>query len=75
MLEEFGLPVLKTIIHQRQVVADTYTQELTVFEMKGRPAAESAREFDALFEEAIATMTRKKMTEKKDELTGAEAAS
>ena len=54
VLEEFGLPVLTTIIHQRQVVADTYTQELTVFEMKGRPAADSAREFNALFEEAIA---------------------
>lgn len=53
VLEEFGLPVLSTIIHQRQVVADTYTQELTVFEMAGRPAAASAREFDALFEEAI----------------------
>ena len=54
VLEEFGLPVLSTIIHQRQVVADTYTQESTVFEMTGRPAAASAREFDALFEEAIA---------------------
>jgi chromosome partitioning protein len=53
VLEEFGLPVLSTIIHQRQVVADTYTQELTVFEMTGRPAAASAREFSALFEEAI----------------------
>ena len=54
VLEEFGLPVLSTIIHQRQVVADTYTQELTVFEMKGRPATDSAHEFNALFEEAIA---------------------
>lgn len=54
VLEGFGLPVLKSVIYQRQAIADTFGQDATVFEMSGRPAATSAREFDSLFKEAIA---------------------
>ena len=54
VLQRLDLPVLKTVIHQKQAVADTFGQRSTVFDMPGRSAADSAREFSNLFEEAIA---------------------
>lgn len=52
-LSEMGVPSLETPIHQRQVVADCFGQGATVWDMPGRPAAESAKEFEALFKEAM----------------------
>lgn len=54
VLKRSGLPLLATAIHQRQAIADSFGQSSTVFDMGGRAAADSAREFDRLFSEAIA---------------------
>jgi chromosome partitioning protein len=54
VLKRSGLPLLATVIHQRQAIADSFGQSSTVFDMSGRAAADSAREFSQLFSEAIA---------------------
>jgi chromosome partitioning protein len=53
VLEKSGIPTLKTIIYQRQVVADAPGQLSTVFDMPGEPAKASAQEYRALFKEII----------------------
>jgi chromosome partitioning protein len=53
LLSQTDVPVLKSVIHQKQAIADTFGQAATVWEMAGRPAAESAREFDKLFTEIM----------------------
>lgn len=53
VLEKSGLPTLKTVIHQRQIVADAPGQQSTVFEMAGKPAAEAAGEYEKLFKEIL----------------------
>lgn len=45
--------LLKTTIHQRQAVADTSGQSATVWDLPGKPATESAREFAQLFKEIV----------------------
>jgi chromosome partitioning protein len=44
---------LNAIIHQKQAIADTSGQSATVWELPGRPATESAREYDQLFKEVL----------------------
>lgn len=51
LLEGSGVPILKTVVHQRQIVADAFGQQSTVWDLPGRAAAESAGEFDRLFKE------------------------
>lgn len=51
VLNELGYPVLNTVIHQRQAIADSFGQQATVFDMGGRAASECAREYDQLFKE------------------------
>ncbi len=51
------ITTLKSVICQKQVVADTFGQGATVWEMSGRPAKESAREYEALFKELLGLMT------------------
>jgi len=53
LLSSTDLPILKTVIHQKQCVADTFGQQATVWNLSGRPASESAREFDKLFSELM----------------------
>ncbi|WP_309731954.1 AAA family ATPase [Chamaesiphon sp. OTE_75_metabat_556] len=53
LLGQSGIQILKTSVHQRQVVADTFGQAATVWDLSGRPAAESAREFEKLFAEVM----------------------
>lgn len=53
LLSKSDIPVLKTVIYQRQVVADTFGQGATVWDMPGRPAAECASEFESLFQEVL----------------------
>ena len=53
LLGKSGLPTLKTVIHQRQVVADAFGQGATVWELKGSPAAETASEYEKLFKEIL----------------------
>ena len=45
--------VLKTVIHQKQVIADTFGQGKIIWDLPGRPATESAREYDRLFQEIL----------------------
>jgi chromosome partitioning protein len=47
-----GLTLLKTIIHQRQVVADAFGQQSVVWTM-GANAKKAAHEYSALFQETI----------------------
>ena len=54
VLSGLGVPVLDAVIHQRQAIADSFGQTSTVFDLPGRAAADSAREFETLFKEAIA---------------------
>lgn len=53
VLERSGIPTLKTIIYQRQVVADAPGQLATVFDMPGEPAKAAAKEYQSLFKEII----------------------
>lgn len=53
VLNKTGFPVLKTVVHQRQVVADTFGQCGTVWQLPGRPASEARTEFNALFKEIM----------------------
>ena len=43
--------LLKTVIHQKQAVADAFSQELCVWDIRG--GTESAKEFDQLFKEIL----------------------
>ena len=53
VLEQSGLKTLKTIVYQRQVVADAPGQSSTVFEMTGDAAKAAAKEYQALFKEIM----------------------
>lgn len=53
LLQKTEIPILKTVIYQRQVVADTFGQGATVWEMGGKPASDSAKEFEKLFIEIM----------------------
>jgi chromosome partitioning protein len=46
-----GAILLDTVIHQKQAIADTSGQSATVWELPGRPASESASEYEELFKE------------------------
>jgi chromosome partitioning protein len=46
--------VLKSVIHQKQAIADTSGQPATVWNLPSRPAKESAREYERLFKEILA---------------------
>uniref|UniRef100_B8HZQ4 Cobyrinic acid ac-diamide synthase n=1 Tax=Cyanothece sp. (strain PCC 7425 / ATCC 29141) TaxID=395961 RepID=B8HZQ4_CYAP4 len=48
-----GVALLKTVIHQKQAIADTSGQSATVWQLGTRPAAESGREYDQLFKEIL----------------------
>lgn len=48
--------VLKTVIHQKQAIADTSGQSATVWDLPSRPASESAREYERLFKEILALL-------------------
>jgi chromosome partitioning protein len=45
--------LLKTMIHQRQAIADTYGQAATVWTLPGKSAKEAIDEYDALFTEIM----------------------
>ena len=44
---------LETIVHQRQVIADSFGQGATVFDMTGTPAGTARRELESLFKQAV----------------------
>ncbi|HEY9297799.1 MAG TPA: AAA family ATPase [Phormidium sp.] len=51
-----GVTLLKTVIHQKQAIADTSGQSATVWDLPGRPATESAKEYERLFKEIFALL-------------------
>lgn len=53
LLSKTEVPILKTVIHQKQAIADTFGQGAVVWELSGRSATESAQEFDQLFKEIM----------------------
>ena len=53
LLEQTQVPILRTVVHQKQVVADTFGQQATVWDLPGRAASESASEFEQLFKAVI----------------------
>ncbi|WNZ24716.1 AAA family ATPase [Leptolyngbya sp. NK1-12] len=55
-LESLGVPILKTVIHQRQAIADTFGQTATVWELLGKASVEAAEEFEQLFQEIMALL-------------------
>jgi chromosome partitioning protein len=55
-LDNLGVPILKTVIHQRQAVADTFGQAATVWELLGKASVEAAEEFEQLFQEILALL-------------------
>lgn len=48
--------MLKTVIHQKQAIADTSGQSATVWDLSSRPAKESAQEYERLFKEVLAML-------------------
>jgi chromosome partitioning protein len=48
-----GAVLLETTIHQKQAIADSSGQSATVWDMSGKPAADSAEEYDLLFKEIL----------------------
>lgn len=45
--------LLQTIIHQRQVITDSFGQGATIFDLSGTPAGTARRELDSLFKQAM----------------------
>jgi len=57
LLEKISeVTLLKTVIHQKQAIADTSGQSATVWDLPSRPATESAREYERLFKEILAML-------------------
>lgn len=57
LLEKISeVTLLKTVIHQKQAIADTSGQSATVWDLPSRPAFESAREYERLFKEILAML-------------------
>ena len=48
-----GAVLLNTVIHQKQAIADTSGQSATVWNLPGKPASESAAEYEKLFTEVL----------------------
>jgi chromosome partitioning protein len=48
-----GAILLNTVIHQKQAIADTSGQSATVWNLPGKPASESAAEYETLFKEIL----------------------
>ena len=48
--------MIKTVIHQKQAIADTSGQSATVWDLPGVRAKESAREYERLFKEILAML-------------------
>ena len=48
--------LLKTVIHQKQAIADTSGQSATVWDMPGSIAGDSKREYNELFKEIVANL-------------------
>jgi len=45
--------LLETIVHQRQIITDSFGQGATVFDLTGTPAGTARRELESLFKQAM----------------------
>lgn len=54
ILKKAKVPTFNTVIHQRQVIADTFGQRATVFDLAGQSAIEASAEFEQLGREIVA---------------------
>jgi len=45
--------LLETIVHQRQIITDSFGQGATVFDLPGTPAGTARRELESLFKQAM----------------------
>jgi chromosome partitioning protein len=52
-----SIKVLKSAIHQKQVIADSSGQSATVWELGGQPAKDSGKEYDRLFKEIMGALS------------------
>ncbi len=48
-----GFALLESMVYQRQAISDAPGQSATVFSMSGEAATSAAKDYDALFEEAL----------------------
>lgn len=48
-----GVKVLETVVHQRQILADCFSQNSTVFDLSGSTAGIARREIEELFKKAL----------------------
>jgi chromosome partitioning protein len=51
--DEPDIPLMKTIVYDRQVFKDAPGQATTVFGMAGKPAKDAAKLYESLFTEAL----------------------
>jgi len=51
------IKVFKSVIHQKQVIADSSGQSATVWELGGQPAKDSGKEYDRLFKEIMGALS------------------
>jgi chromosome partitioning protein len=51
------IKVLKSVIHQKQVIADSSGQAATVWDLGGQPAKDSGKEYQRLFKEILGALT------------------
>lgn len=52
-LRDSLVPLLKTVIYDRQCIKDAPGQGSTVFQMRSKPAKEASANYEALFDEAL----------------------
>jgi len=50
------IKVLKSVIHQKQVIADSSGQAATVWDLGGQPAKDSGKEYSRLFKEIMGAL-------------------
>ncbi|PSB53937.1 cobyrinic acid a,c-diamide synthase [filamentous cyanobacterium Phorm 6] len=50
------IKVLKSVIHQKQVIADSSGQSATVWDLGGQPAKDSGKEYSRLFKEIMGAL-------------------
>jgi len=51
------IKVLKSVVHQKQVIADSLGQATTVWDLGGQPASYSGKEYSRLFKEIMGVVT------------------
>ncbi len=60
LLSQMGdTTLIKTVIHQKQAIGDTSGQNATVWDLSGKPANDSAKEYEKLFDEIIKMLPKR----------------